>query len=258
MGVGTKRQNGKKASTRGVKNSTIYRPLLVCAISICAIIFMICISHYKDTLDRLSEMTQYLNNKYGQEFVVKNYRIEGSGLGVEGDPTADAYPKNDPTLKFRIWDYGDVKKRTHLFGDDYLGERWEREYSEEIKEELYSILNKKIEYEVTIGINSSVSHNVKYKDNIPSFSEYKSKNNKKDLLLELVIFDYEAMNDRGKLWGVLVLLKNEEIDNSSLRICNKGYKDCFNFDKDAVESFNNKSDVDKYFNKMREVGRWQN
>lgn len=72
-------------------------------------------------------MEAYLKEKYGQEFVVKNYRIEGAGLGVEGDPTADAYAKDNKELRFKIWDTGSYTHGDHFYEDDYLRILWSHE-----------------------------------------------------------------------------------------------------------------------------------
>lgn len=46
--------------------------------------------------------TKYLNDKYGQEFVVENIRTTGAGIGSRGSWRGDAYPKSNPSLRFEI------------------------------------------------------------------------------------------------------------------------------------------------------------
>lgn len=69
-----------------------------------------------------AKMKEYLEEKYGDNFKVENYRVEGAGLAVKGTPTADAYPKNDPKLRFKVWDWGN-----HNFLDTYLRTLWSRQ-----------------------------------------------------------------------------------------------------------------------------------
>lgn len=73
-----------------------------------------------------SSMREYLQKKYNQEFVVENYRVEGSGFGVEGDPTADAYPKNNPALRFQVWDSSDSSGH-HYYTSNFLESLWSHE-----------------------------------------------------------------------------------------------------------------------------------
>ncbi len=73
------------------------------------------------------EMATYLHNKYGKEFVVENYRVEGDGFGVEGDPTADASPKDDSALKFEVWDRGKFSVGQHAYSDNYLRYMWSKQ-----------------------------------------------------------------------------------------------------------------------------------
>lgn len=72
-------------------------------------------------------MATYLHNKYGKEFVVENYRIEGDSFGSEGDPTADAYAKDDSALRFEVWDRGKYLIGQHVHSDDYLRYVWSKE-----------------------------------------------------------------------------------------------------------------------------------
>ncbi len=93
----------------------------------------------------------YLKDKYGKDFVVSNYRVEGSGIGIEGDPTADAYPKEDRTLKFEVIDRGRFKEGQHAYSDDYPGAVWSREENENIKPKLKEIFGYLPEYELNIS-----------------------------------------------------------------------------------------------------------
>lgn len=107
------------------------------------------------------QMQEYLENKYGEEFVVKNYRVEGSGLGVEGDPTADAYPKKDASLKFEVWDRGHYKDDHHAYSDEYVGALWQREEYENLKPLMQKVFNTLPSYNVKINTTARLDNVVK-------------------------------------------------------------------------------------------------
>ena len=66
-----------------------------------------------------AKMNKYLKDKYGKEFILKNLRKEGSGLGVEGDLTADAYEEANQSRKFRVWE-----DPPGVYHDTYLNVVW--------------------------------------------------------------------------------------------------------------------------------------
>ena len=82
--------------------------------------------------DGISGMKKYLENKYGQEFVVENYRIEGAGIGVEGDPVADAYPISKKDVRFSVWDSGDYRSGRHYYTSNFLESLWSYEGSSKV------------------------------------------------------------------------------------------------------------------------------
>lgn len=111
------------------------------------------------------KMTDYLQDRYGKEFVVNNIRITGSGIGVEGSIRGDAYPKSDPTLKFELrksqasndYDY-----------DSYLSVLWSRQGRSEAEGFMKTIGGVR-SYE--LKIDTSVSFSGKLIRNTPSLQE---------------------------------------------------------------------------------------
>lgn len=85
-------------------------------------------------------MEWYLEDKYGKEFVVENYRVEGATLGIEGDPIADAFPKDDPSVRFTVWDRGQYRNNEHAYSDEYLGATWRKEEVENLATPLKQII----------------------------------------------------------------------------------------------------------------------
>lgn len=77
-----------------------------------------------------ARFTKYLNEKYGQEFMVENVRVEGVGLGVEGSWRADAYPKSNSSLKFEI---GRDQTTGDINFDSFLQTLWTEQGSKEVE-----------------------------------------------------------------------------------------------------------------------------
>lgn len=77
-----------------------------------------------------TKMEKYLNDKYGQEFVVENVHVRGSGLGVKGAWTAEAYPKSDPSTKFQV----DMLQTTgEISVDTFLQVLWTKQGTGEVE-----------------------------------------------------------------------------------------------------------------------------
>lgn len=115
------------------------------------------------------KMETYLKDKYGQEFVVKNVRVTGSGLGVTGSIRGDAYPKNDPSLKFELRKPEDKNFYDY---DSFLTELWSRQGREQVDKfvkELGSVRS----YSLRIGTDVSFSQTLH--GHTPSFSEVQAK-----------------------------------------------------------------------------------
>jgi hypothetical protein len=196
-------------------------------------------------LARQNDMAQYLRGKYGKEFVVENYRIEGRGIGVEGDPTADAYLKSDKdSVRFEVWDYGDPNGSSHQYRDNYINQLWSREYLDEIKPEIKAILYDDVAYEVAVYFNSSKAGKIDYK-HIPSFQEYRSAGNKEHISIELIVFDM-SIRDSNRLWKLVSLLQKTSLDSLYLRTCDTSYKNCRRFSEGSVNKIHSEVDIKKY------------
>lgn len=109
------------------------------------------------------KMALYLKEKYGKEFIVENYRVEGAGLGVEGDPTADVHPRDDTTIRFLIWDRGKNKEGKHAYSDEYPGALWAKEETENIRPRLQEIFGYVPEYDVRIHTAAHLDGKIKGK-----------------------------------------------------------------------------------------------
>lgn len=146
-------------TTTRLSNPVSRKKLAMIVIGIIVVLFGMKVMSNKAVISMNPEekkMATYLQEKYGKEFVVKNYRVEGAGLGVEGDPTAEGYPKDDTSLEFVVIDRGKFKEGKHAYSDDYPGAVWSREESENIKPKLKEIFGYVPEYKLRISTVSKL------------------------------------------------------------------------------------------------------
>ena len=86
------------------------------------------IFYTKSTIDdhiAQSHMQSYLKRKYGQEFIVENYRIEGAGLGV-------AYAKSDHTIRFMVKGFPGDSPYSNNYWDGYPDMTWAKHLKKDI------------------------------------------------------------------------------------------------------------------------------
>ncbi len=108
------------------------RPLgaLIIAVMILAVGFIITLyTSGGITLGQQAQFEKYLNEKYGQEFVVENVRETGVSLGGKGSWEADAYPKSDSSLRFRIERSQTTNK---ISVDTFLQELWTKQGNDKV------------------------------------------------------------------------------------------------------------------------------
>lgn len=159
------------------------------------------------------QMAVYLKEKYGKEFLVENYRVEGSGIGVEGDPTADAYPSGDTSLRFEVWDRGTFSIGQHAYSDNFVNAVWSAEQTKAIARELESIMGYKPDYKVTVGFGGEL----KTYRTIVTFQEALEENSSK-MSFQLDIYPRERIDVKsrnlhsGRILQVVGLLKKKGIE----------------------------------------------
>lgn len=223
-------------------------PALVIAIAIFVTIAIFkAISLYNDH-KAMAGMQAYLQEKYGQEFVVYNYRIEGGGFGVEGYPTAGAYSTNSPNMAFTVWDHagvgGDSDK--HSYHDSYLSALWAREYNHEIKPQLAKLLQvENPDYVALLGIGSETSNRLAHKGPLPTFKEYRQ--TEENLAsIELRVF-HPSLKHSDKIWYIIALLKETGAEKLELGVCtNNSKKRCPTLSNETIKSINSIEDMRKY------------
>ena len=91
------------------------------------------------------EMTAYLNERYGLEFVVGKPYLTGSGLTTHYE--AIAYPKGQPEIKFEVYqnyNTGDPKD----YGDNYLLKKWSYQGKLEIAKKLRQVYGESVDFRI--------------------------------------------------------------------------------------------------------------
>lgn len=81
------------------------------------------------------EMTNYLQHKYSEKFVVSMPEYKNGGFAVEGIWKAQGYPVADPGLKF------DVDSNSYGSGDQYVAAIWTREATPQFDKFVHSVFD---------------------------------------------------------------------------------------------------------------------
>lgn len=150
----TERRNTRSAKVdsakkTGVKRRVVLFGLIIIFVLIFAIFWMIVIER---VIDR-EEISRYLKDKYGREFVIENIRAEGAGLGVKGSVCADVSVKNSD-IKSKLCKSqvtGDYNNDTNVKGVDL--------------------------YRVTVRVNTEDGLYQTLRGDLPSFEYIKDKSN---------------------------------------------------------------------------------
>ncbi|MFZ1249084.1 MAG: hypothetical protein WAQ24_02075 [Candidatus Saccharimonadales bacterium] len=149
---------------------------------------------YVGAQQQKSHMAAYLKEKYGKEFVVTNFRVEGGGFAVKGDPNADAYPKDDKTLKFRVTNLSD--DGGYSFIDEYPGAVWAKEEHDRLKPVLTKIFGYTPDYKVEVHTIAHLAYDLK--GNFGSFQDNAKRYGEK-IGMSLTVYSKEKIiNDENK------------------------------------------------------------
>ena len=188
------------------------------------------------------KMKAYLEEKYGKEFVVENYRVEGSGLGVEGDPVADAWPKSEPDKKFMVYNLANnYKMGRYSYKDSYINTLLSDEQYPVLGGQIKDILGYMPNYEVTIGFGGTL---VDY-HKLPRFSEL-MRTQPENLSVQLKITSAQIKN--SELWRVIDVLKQSKPADIRLTYCkpNSDSKSCIVLNDEKIENINSVEDLTSY------------
>lgn len=101
-----------------------------------------------DTTEQ-ANITNYLRNKYDQDFEVKKPSCNGGGLGVSCVWSTDAYPKSDKSIKIHI---SRVDNQTK-YSDDYVVRTWQKEQTAKIQPKAREIFkDMPVDVKVRLGV----------------------------------------------------------------------------------------------------------
>lgn len=242
-------------TNKRTQSSSLRRIIVGVGVGVVLVVALLFGMHFKGQYEArraLADMKNYLDNKYGQSFVVENYRIEGGGFAVEGDPTADAYPEMNTDVRFTVWDYGDYKAGSRLFRDNYLSRLWSREFTNELEPKLRQALHQELDYTVDLGLDGDAAQKINYRNGVPSLNEYRMSAGGKGLSVELVLLDRSILQDAARLWKLIAVMKNENTGRLSLRVCDRSYGNCHNLNKDVVEGIDSLPDAELYIHNLKE------
>ena len=114
-----------------------------------------------------ANITNYLRNKYDQDFEVEKPSCNGDGLGVSCVWSADAYPKSDKSIKIHV---SRVDNQTE-YSDDYVVRTWQKEQTAKIQPKAKEIFkDMPVDVKVRLGvIDSNVERTFTLKK--PTFEE---------------------------------------------------------------------------------------
>lgn len=128
---------------------------LVAVLIVVAALYGVQLSHDINKTTALQKsMEAYLEDKYNKDFVVGRPRLEGAGLGIDGEYRATAHPEGDTSLIFNV---GRAQKE-EVFSDGYTGKVWEREERPRVESFLRGLYGTQIS-EFSLSTNISMKRN---------------------------------------------------------------------------------------------------
>jgi len=143
------------------------RVVLIAAVTLCIVIIGLNIfGSYQDK----NSMVQYLEEKYAQEFAVKDTRGGGGTIGARGYLEATAYPKSDKSIEFWVRKSRNTIINQEYFTDNYPGKFWQEEDKTVVEQMLISVFGKLPEYNVDI-MTSGTNRGRNIKSPLPTFAD---------------------------------------------------------------------------------------
>ena len=96
-----------------------------------------------------ASMTNYLKNKYDQDFEVEKPSCNGGAFGISCVWSADAYPKSDKSIKMHI---SRVDNQTK-YSDNYVVRTWQKEQTAKIQPKVREIFkDMPVDVKVRLGV----------------------------------------------------------------------------------------------------------
>lgn len=180
------------ANSGSVKWITInkkHRLIVYAGVVIVILLFAACAIMVSGVMKQ-AKMNKYLKDKYGKEFILKNLRKEGSGLGVEGDLTADAYEEANQSRKFRVWE-----DPPGVYHDTYLNVVWNAYEEPKLRAYLNNSSIHPVRQYIDIGLERRLRDGLR---GAPSLDSVISANGNDVTYGVVVLFSSEQVTDKDK------------------------------------------------------------
>ena len=159
-----KRKNiSKSANKLHIKSRKIWQVVLIVLSSIAVVMTAVYIIggiivdreiNKRSVSDRTEQanITNYLRNKYDQDFEVEKPSCNGGGLGVSCVWSTDAYPKSDKSIKIHV---SRVDNQTK-YSDNYVVRTWQKEQTAKIQPKAREIFkDMPVDVKITLGVIDS-------------------------------------------------------------------------------------------------------
>jgi hypothetical protein len=145
---------------------------------------------YNEELKGQKTIETYLEEKYDQDFTVEKPVHEGYGFAIEGVLKAEAYPKNNPNLKFEAW------TNSRGSNDEYPGTFWHEQASDYVK----PIISKAFGYtpDYTIKVVTYQSKSTFIEGILPTFKEAMTRY-KSQIGITLTVTSRERIDSSNKV-----------------------------------------------------------
>ena len=109
-----------------------------------------------------TEMRAYLEKKYHQHFIIKNYRIEGGGFARRGGKVADAH-REGSSYTFRV-----LEKDHRLYRDNYLSALYNEQEEKDLTKMVKKLSIPAVKYIPDITIAPDIADGIQ---GTPAFAE---------------------------------------------------------------------------------------
>ena len=159
-----KRKNiSKSANKLHIKSRKIWQVVLIVLSSIAVVMTAVYIIggiivdreiNKRSVSDRTEQanITNYLRNKYDQDFEVEKPSCNGGGLGVSCVWSTDAYPKSDKSIKIHV---SRVDNQTK-YSDNYVVRTWQKEQTAKIQPKAREIFkDMPVDVKIRLGVIDS-------------------------------------------------------------------------------------------------------
>jgi hypothetical protein len=162
-----------KQTSRNKKTTKGWLPALIISTIVVGIIFILVVIGLNQWTKRgvsmveQTNMSKFLKEKYGQEFLVSNLHLEGSGFGEKGDVVGDASSTSNPSLQFEVSQREDSNDPS--YNDNFLDVLWSQQGRSAVDDLIKRELSNVEDYTLTIRVGNALRESIH--GNTPSFDD---------------------------------------------------------------------------------------